>query len=90
MHKPVLEDLIEETEKEAERVDHETQDTIIDSLKVEDDNFVTYHVHIVRENDTIETICAKYSAQIESIKNINDIEEINLGDKIIIPQTQNE
>lgn len=88
--KPVLEDLIEETEKEEERVDHETQDTIIDSLKVEDDNFVTYHVHIVRENDTIETICAKYSAQIESIKNINDIEEINLGDKIIIPQTQNE
>lgn len=87
--KPVLEDLIEETEQE-ERVDNETQETIIDSLKVEDDNFVTYHVHIVRENDTIETISAKYSAQIESIKNINDIEEINLGDKIIIPQTQNE
>lgn len=85
--KPVLEDLIEEKE---ERVDNETQETIIDSLKVEDDNFVTYHVHIVRENDTIETICAKYNAQTESVKNINDLEEINLGDKIIIPQTQNE
>ncbi len=85
--KPVLEDLIEEKE---ERVDNETQETIIDSLKVEDDNFVTYHIHIVRENDTIETICAKYNAQTESVKNINDLEEINLGDKIIIPQTQNE
>lgn len=83
--KPKLEDMIPE-----ERIDDDTQKTIIESLNMDDDSFITYHVHIVRENDTIETIATKYNTQLEIIENLNNVEEINIGDKLIIPQPQNE
>ena len=49
------------------------------------DNYYTYKVYIVREGDTIESICNKYNVDISNIKEYNNIENINIGDKIIIP-----
>ena len=33
-----------------------------------DEKFVSYYVHIVRENDNIDTICLKYGVSVEKIK----------------------
>ena len=51
-----------------------------------ENKYYTYKVYIVREGDTIETICSKYNIDINDIKEYNNINEINVGDKIIIPQ----
>ena len=50
-----------------------------------ENNYVTYKICIVRENDTIESIVEKYNTTIEKIKEYNVINDLNIGDKIIIP-----
>ena len=50
-----------------------------------EEKYYTYKVYIVRENDTIESICSKYNVLLEDIKDYNDLSNISVGDKIIIP-----
>lgn len=54
-------------------------------IKEKDEKFSTYKVYIVREGDTIESIMSKYSVNRELLDNYNDLSEIKIGDKIIIP-----
>lgn len=56
----------------------------------EDETFSTYHVYIMREDDTVESIITKYSMTKEILSQYNDIENIKLGDKIIIPAILND
>ena len=58
----------------------------MDTIKDSDDTFVTYHIHIVKENETIESVCAKYNVSASLINEYNNIENITLGDKILIPK----
>lgn len=84
------EDIINLDNDNDERIEPTTKETIISNIGQTDDTYITYHVHIVRENETLESICAKYQANIENIKQYNSIEEINLGDKLIIPDVSYE
>lgn len=59
---------------------------ITNSIINNEDAYYTYKVYIVREGDTIETICSKYNVVIDDIKEYNNLSNINVGDKIIIPQ----
>jgi len=49
------------------------------------DTYVTYHVYIVKEGDTIDTVMEKYGVKKESLSLYNDIENIKVGTKLIIP-----
>ena len=49
------------------------------------DNYVNYRVYIVRENDSIDSISNKYGVTKEILSEYNDLSNIKLGDKIIIP-----
>lgn len=51
------------------------------------DTYVTYHVYIVKENDTIDKIIDNFGVTKEDIALYNDIEEIKTGTKLIIPNT---
>lgn len=65
-----------------------TEDTVNNLTKNiinTDETYNTYKVYIVREGDTLETICTKYNVKYDDIKEYNNITEINIGDKIIIP-----
>ena len=66
-----------------ERVDEEVK-SLFDNF---DDNeeFATYKVCIVKENDTLESIMLKYNVNKELLEQYNDISEIKIGDKLIIP-----
>jgi len=90
----------EEVEKETKEksIEKETNEEIQEEEKkpikeienisnniVQEEKYYTYKVYIVRENDTIENICAKYNVLIEDIKEYNDLSNIKIGDKIIIP-----
>ena len=62
---------------------------IFNDFSEETDEYSTYHVYIVREGDTLETIMTKYETTKEKLSEYNDLTEIKLGDKIIIPEKQN-
>ena len=80
-----VEDLFKEEPSEVKEVT-----SIFDNFNTNDEKYVSYYVHIVRENDNIDSICNSYNVSIEDIKEYNDIDQITLGNKIIIPYKNNE
>ena len=54
------------------------------------ETYKTYKVYIVREGDNLESIIQKYSVSKEILEKYNDVNEINIGDKIIVPSLLNE
>lgn len=63
---------------------------LINNIINVNEKYYTYKIYIVRKDDTVESICNKYSTTIESLKQYNDISNIQEGDKIIIFQNQDE
>ena len=79
---------IVDTKKETEdvRLSEAEEKTIMDTIKSSDDTFVTYHIHIVKESETLESVCALYNVQPSFISEYNKIDSITIGDKILIPK----
>lgn len=48
--------------------------------------YIIYHIHIVKEGETLEHIVNQYDTNIEIVKEYNDISKLSVGDKIIIPE----
>ena len=61
--------------------------SIFDDLDC-NENYVTYKVHIVSENDTTESIIQKYETSLTLLKQYNNLSDIKIGDKIIIPTNE--
>ena len=49
------------------------------------EEYITYHVHVVSSNDSVESIMKMYNANLDTLKEYNDIKELKVGDKVIIP-----
>ncbi|MBQ6285922.1 MAG: LysM peptidoglycan-binding domain-containing protein [Bacilli bacterium] len=78
--------LTEEVKEVKTELDVDNEITNITNNVIEtNDKYYTYKIYIVRENDTVESICSKYNITYEELKEYNDLNEINIGDKIIIP-----
>ena len=75
---------------EDERLNEQEKNTILNAVDNEENEYMTYNVHIVREMETLESICETYNANIDMVTEYNNIETLNIGDKIIIPQEQDE
>ena len=58
---------------------------IFETFDSKSETYVTYNVHIVRENDTIDSICSKYGVTKEELSNYNELKDIKFGDKLIVP-----
>ena len=54
------------------------------------ESFTTYKICIVSENDTIDSISIKYGITKEILQQYNDLSDIKIGDKLIIPALSNE
>lgn len=50
------------------------------------DTYATYHVYVVKEEDTLDTILNKYEISKEDLESYNNISDIKKGDKLIIPK----
>ena len=59
--------------------------SINSSFLKEEEQYVTYKVHIIRENETIDTIIEKYGVCKEELEKYNNLDNIILGSKIIVP-----
>lgn len=71
---------------EVDRLTEKEEKTIMETIKNSDDTFVTYHVHIMKESETLESVCSLYSVSQSLISEYNNIENITMGDKILIPK----
>ena len=60
---------------------------ILENVNEKEETYITYHVYICNENDTLETIAQQYKIDINLIKEYNSNIEITNGTKIIIPFT---
>lgn len=67
-----------------EEVREEINPEIISGVETEND-YMTYHVHIVKESESIESIALMYKVTKDDIEKINDINSLNINDKLIIP-----
>lgn len=63
------------------------KDMIINSING-DDEYVLYHVHTVGINDSIESITKKYNISINTLKEYNNIDNLELNMKLIIPNEE--
>ena len=86
------EEVIEVIEnKKIERDTKEEMEQKINSLfnqfSKDSEVYVTYNVFIVRDGDTIESILDKYNIDLEELQKYNDLSELKLGDKLIIPNS---
>ncbi|MBE6157391.1 MAG: hypothetical protein E7160_01200 [Firmicutes bacterium] len=80
----------EETNKLIESKESSNVGSLFSSFKDSDETFSTYSVYIMRNNDTIETVMNKYKITKEQLEEYNDVGNINVGSKIIIPTTNAE
>lgn len=80
-----IEDLFKELDEKIVDVKVEPKIPIFETFDPKNETYVTYNVHIVREEDNIETICLKYGVTREELSYYNDITMIKLGDKLIVP-----
>ena len=70
---------------EEKKITEEEQEAILESVNPAEETFVTYHIHVMSEIDTIESVCAKYNTTQSLLGEYNDLSTVAIGDKIIIP-----
>lgn len=63
----------------------EKDNSLFFNFKDDDDQYGTFIVYIVRQNETINSIIEKYHTTLEEIEQYNDIKDIQNGTKLIIP-----
>ena len=71
-----------ETEEVEEKIN-----SIFNKGSFDTDSYVAYNIFIIREGDTLDSIMEKYNITEEELKKNNDLSNLQLGDKIIIPNS---
>lgn len=64
--------------------------TIINNINERDDEYITYHVYICTDYDTLNSVADKFKVSVEILKSYNNVENITSGMKIIIPASNDE
>ena len=63
---------------------------ILNNALNSEDSYVTYHIHIVKEDETLDTIASNEHISKEIICDCNDTSTITAGMKLIIPSSSDE
>lgn len=88
----VVEKENQEDEKKPER-EHQVEEMVPSKNQEESkqvEEYVTYHIHIVKAEETLESIVRNYGVSLEFVQEYNDVTNIQIGDKIIIPDVVDE
>jgi len=80
---PAYEDILDEEVPQNQI----SEDTIINSLNSSNDEYTTYHIHMVSDGESVETICTMYNSNMSILSEYNDLTNITSGDKLIIPES---
>ena len=81
--------LIREEDAKTSKKDEERESDITNKIETglfdKEEKYITYKVHIVRDAETIDEITTKYNVSKEELEKYNDLGDIKIGDKLIIP-----
>ena len=77
------EDVMENLSLDKEEVDNKLE-SIFDGMDY-NENYVIYKVHIMTENDTLESVIKEYGIKKSVLEDYNNLMDLKIGDKIIIP-----
>lgn len=85
--KPIIEDIKPFPIKESEDIEDRASEVVdlFSNFDESKETYVTYKVCIVKEGDNIDSILLKYNITKEILEQYNNLEEIKIGDKLIIP-----
>ena len=75
-----------EAKEEVKQEERESEDTIIKNIKSDGNEYATYHIHMVSDGESVETICTMYNSNVNILQDYNDLSNITAGDKLIIPE----
>ena len=82
-----VESMEEEIQVREDTINEEIQVIEKTEEKIETmEEYVTYHVHVVGSNDSVENIMKLYNTNLDMLNQYNDIKELKIGDKVIIPE----
>ena len=65
--------------------DTKVMNSIFSAFANTEETYTTYSVYLLRENDSIENIIENYGVTREELSYYNDLDNLNVGSKIIIP-----
>ena len=77
-------DIIEQKDNMT-RINTDEVKNLFENFDETTETYSTYHIRIVKESDTIENIILKYNITKDILEQYNDISDIKIGDKLIIP-----
>ena len=63
----------------------QVMDSIFSAFANTDETYSTYSVYILREDDNLEEVMAKYNTNREALSEYNDLDNLKVGAKLIIP-----
>lgn len=91
----VIEEPEEVKEENEEIIEEESREvnvanTIIDNISERDNEYITYHVYICNEYDTLNSISDKFKVSIDTLKSYNNVDNLSAGMKVIIPSISDE
>lgn len=93
----VIDNIINTDKKEEPVIKNDTQEevktttdtkvmnSIFSAFANIEETYTTYSVYLLRENDSIENIIENYGVTREELSYYNDLDNLNVGSKIIIP-----
>lgn len=74
--------------KDLEKTEIEEKiNSIFNNSSFVDEAYVTYNVFIIRDGDTLDSVLEKYNVTKEELEKYNDLSNLQLGDKLIIPNS---
>lgn len=80
----ILEDTLEEEISEKRELE-DKKEVILDTIKTQETEYITYIIHEMKETDTIESICTKYNISNATLSDYNDLSNMYPNSKLIIP-----
>ena len=80
---PVIKNDIQEEVKTT--TDTKVMNSIFSAFANTEETYTTYSVYLLRENDSIENLIENYGVTREELSYYNDLDNLNVGSKIIIP-----
>ncbi|MBO5375455.1 MAG: LysM peptidoglycan-binding domain-containing protein [Bacilli bacterium] len=83
---------VEEQTSESNKKSLETENSpsLFATFDTSQETYSTYTVYIVRENDSLDEIMNKYKISKEKLEEYNNLNEIKIGTKLIIPNIKDE
>ena len=91
-------EMFEDRNDEEENKDTPSQEDVADLPREEEqivltntndvaDEYTTYHIHIIKEGESVETICTMYNTTMDMLMDYNDLSNLAAGEKLVIPST---